>query len=159
MKVILKQDVARLGRQFDVVSVADGYANNFLFPQKLAEFATTSKIEKLEDLRKTLDTERETQTKKLKESLEKLDNSSLTITVKTDDQGNLYKKLNVTDILEELKKEFKIEIPETAIPLESPINKIGETEVPVEAAGMKITLTIKVESENENVGNAKEDNK
>ena len=52
MEVILKEDVRKLGHKNDIVTVKDGYANNFLFPQGLAILATASAKKQLAELKK-----------------------------------------------------------------------------------------------------------
>ncbi|MDZ4225909.1 MAG: 50S ribosomal protein L9, partial [Patescibacteria group bacterium] len=57
MKIILLKDVRGIGAHHEVKSVADGYARNFLFPQKLAEPATEEKVKQLETQRQAHETE------------------------------------------------------------------------------------------------------
>ena len=54
MKVIFLKDVPRVGKKYDIKEINDGYAMNFLFPQKLAEIATPSAIANLEKRQKTI---------------------------------------------------------------------------------------------------------
>ncbi len=98
-------------------------------------------------MRKTAQVAEESKIKIVKEKLTELNNSSVTITVKSDDLGNLYKKINATDIANAIKTEHEIEIDETAILLETPIHNTGDTEVSIEVADDKITLTVKVVTE------------
>jgi len=144
MQVILKQNVARLGRYLDVVEVSDGYANNYLFPQKLAEPATKAKVAELEKRRESAKVKEEAEMKALREHLENIKESPLTITVKSDEQGNLYKKIGASDIAASLKESFDTELPETAILLDAPLDKTGEYEVAIEFAEIKTTLAVHI---------------
>ena len=58
MKVIFLKDVPRVGKKYDIKEINDGYAMNFLFPQKLAEIATPSAIANLEKRQKNIEIER-----------------------------------------------------------------------------------------------------
>jgi large subunit ribosomal protein L9 len=147
MKVILTQDVPRVGKRYDVVAVADGYAQNFLFPQGLAERATDDKVAILDKKREAAKVAEEARMADLKEKLEHLEDVSVTIEAKADDKGNLYKKLHADDIVTALKDDADIELPETAILLDAPIDEVGEHEVAIEAADEKATLTVQVIAE------------
>jgi large subunit ribosomal protein L9 len=144
MKVILLKNVPRLGQQYDVVEVSSGYANNFLFPQKLAESATEKKIAELDTRREKLKAQEDAHQAELQEKLETLEEQDLTITMKADDHGNLYKKLQASDIAEALKEELSIDLPDRTIMLDSPITEVGEHEVAIEALNQKATLTVTV---------------
>lgn len=147
MQVILKKDIPRVGRQYDVVDVTNGYANNFLFPQGLAEPATKNKIVLLEKRREAIKAEEEARVKALAEKFETLEGASITITVKADDLGNLYKKIQSSDIVAALLNDVGIELSESSILLESPINAIGEHEVKIEVLDKKTTITVSVVKE------------
>lgn len=144
MQVILKQNVPRVGRYLDIVEVTNGYANNFLFPQKLAEPATQAKIALLEKRREANKVKEVAELATLKEKFAGLESTPVTITVKSDDQGNLYKKIHASDIALALKADFAIELPETAILLDSPIDKVGEHTVAVEFGELKANLTAQI---------------
>lgn len=144
MQVILTKDVARVGRRYEVVEVSNGYANNFLFPQSLAERATTAGIAMLEKRREKLQAEEKAREEELNEKFKTLEGIILPMTVKSDEQGNLYKKLNSGDIVSALKTEHNIELPETAIFLETAIDKTGEHEVVIEHKDKKATITVNV---------------
>jgi large subunit ribosomal protein L9 len=147
MKVILTQDVPRVGKRYDVVDVADGYAQNFLFPQELAERATDDKVAILDKKREAAKVAEEARMADLKEKLEHLEDISVTIEVKADDKGNLYKKLHADDIAQALKDDADMDLPATAILLDAPIDEVGDHEVRVEAADQKATLTVQVIAE------------
>jgi len=63
MRVILREDVKKLGKKGDIVKVADGYARNYLLPRGLVEEATASSVGKLKYIEKAK--EREFQTRKI----------------------------------------------------------------------------------------------
>jgi len=142
MQVILTKNVPRVGRHLDVVEVSNGYANNFLFPRKLAEPATKEKIALLEKKREAYKIKEETELATLKETFATFEGKRATITVKSDEQGNLYKKVHASDVSMALKNDFSITIPETAILLDSPIDKTGEYSIPVEHGAIKTNIAI-----------------
>lgn len=147
MKLILLKDVPRLGQQYEVVDVSDGYANNYLLPQKLAERATEKKIAELDARKEKLQAEKDAYVAGLKETLDSMSENDLTMTAKADDQGNLYKKIQAPDIAKALQEELSIELPETAIMLESPITEVGEHDVTIEAVDTSATLKVMVVKE------------
>ncbi len=147
MQVILKQDIPKVGHRFDVVTVSNGYANNFLFPQKLAEPALPHKVAELEKLKAKAKAEEEAKTAELKEKLEKINDTEIEMEAKSDEQGHLYKKINSKDIVETMKEKADIDLPETAILLDSPLTETGEHEINIEIVDEKITITLKIERE------------
>lgn len=147
MKVILLKDVPRVGRRYEVVDVSDGYANNFLFPQKLAEPATDAKVKELDKRKEALKAQEDARVADLAEKLETLEEREVVITVKADEQGHLYKKLQVADIAHALLEEHDIELPTTTILLDGPITEVGDHEIPVEAVGKEVTLKVSVVKE------------
>ena len=124
MEIILKADVQKLGKALDVVSVKDGYARNFLFPQKLAILATKSAKEMVLKNRAEL----EARFLKEKESasllLKKLEEASVTIAVAVGENEQMYGSVTNHQIAENLKKQgFKIE--KRQVNLDAPIKQLG----------------------------------
>lgn len=124
MEVILKADVIKLGKALDIVTVKDGYARNYLFPQKLAILATKSAKEMVDKNRADL----EARFLKEKESasllLKKLEEASVTIPVAVGENEQMYGSVSAHQIAENLKKQgFKVE--KRQISLESPIKQLG----------------------------------
>ncbi len=98
MKVILLQDVAKLGRKFALVSVSDGYALNQLIPKKLAEAATPESLKRLQKMQSTFAEAKEKQAYSFDEAVSLLNEKPLEIKVETNDQGHLFAALHVKDI-------------------------------------------------------------
>jgi len=125
MRIILLQDIENLGKKYDVKEVKDGYARNFLIPQGLAKPATKEAIIWLE-------TQKEIETKKAEEELEKIqekatviDGQEIIIPVKMGEEGQLFESITSQKISEKL-KELGFEIKKTQIDLEEPIKELGE---------------------------------
>lgn len=147
MKIILLQDVAGKGRKYDVKDVPDGYARNFLFPEKLAEPATPAALKNLEKLKEVVRVEKEMRAETLKKNLEKISGLELVIKAKADEKGHLFSAVHSRDIAEKLKKDYQAEIGEEFIVLEKPIKAVGEHVVIVKARDRQSSLKLFVEKE------------
>ena len=131
MEVILLDDVDNLGLRGEVVSVARGYARNYLLPRRLAEPATAAKVAELRrrDERRTLQEARSAdQAQKIAETLTK---TVLRFEVKAGPTGSLFGSVTSTQIADELWRTRKIRIDRRKIDLE-PIRRIGRYQVPIE---------------------------
>jgi len=131
MKVILLQDVEKLGKKGEVKEVANGYARNFLIPNKLVVLATEPELKKLEE-------QKEIETQKAEEELlyfqgiaSQVDGLEIEIAVKVGEEGKLFGAVTASQIAEKLKeKGFGIE--KEQVKLEAPIKELGEYEAVVE---------------------------
>jgi len=142
MKVILKQDVEKLGKTGDIVKVAPGYGRNYLIPRKFATVATPGNIKTVEIERLAL--AKRDQREKDSASLLAQELVKLTISVKrkTGEEGVLYGSVTSLDIADFLAAR-KIEIDKRKIQLDEPIKAIGEFQVPIRLH-REVTVPIKV---------------
>lgn len=142
MKVILKQDVEKLGKAGDVVKVAPGYGRNYLIPKKFALEATPGNI-KIAEMEKIGQARRDHREKEAATILAR-EIVKLTVTVrrKSGEGGSLYGSVTALDIADFLVT-HKIDIDKRKIHLEEPIKTIGEYEVPIRLH-REITIPIKV---------------
>jgi len=131
MKIILLKDVEKLGKKGEVKSVADGYARNFLIPNKLAALATKSELAKLEEQKKIEAEKAEEELKFYQEIANQIDGLELEILVKVSEEGKLFGAVTASQIAEKL-KEKNFEIKKEQIKLEEPIKEIGEHEATIE---------------------------
>lgn len=131
MKIILLKDVEKLGKKGEVKNVADGYARNFLIPNKLAALATKSELAKLEEQKKIETEKAEEELKFYQEIANQIDGLEMEIPVKVSEEGKLFGAVTASQIAEKL-KEKNFEIKKEQIKLESPIKEIGEYEAIVE---------------------------
>jgi len=143
MKIILLQNIDKLGKIGDVKNVADGYAMNFLFTNKLAEPATADEIRKIESDQIKKEKNKENKQKKYKIILSKLRGISIEIRAKASDAGRLFAGLTEDDIASELKSQKKIEIESRCVKLHKRIKEIGEHNVDIDF-GNNLNGNIKV---------------
>ena len=130
MKVILKQDVEKLGKVGDVVKVAPGFGRNYLIPKKFALEATPGNI-KIAEMEKVSQARRDHREKEAATILAR-EIVKLTVTVrrKSGEGGSLYGSVTAIDIADFLIT-HKIDIDKRKIQLEEPIKTIGEYAVPI----------------------------
>lgn len=127
--VILLKPVSGLGAESDQVSVAAGYARNYLIPHGMAVSLTSSNKRQMEAL-KARRQEREsaelTHMKDLSKSLERL---VLIIKMKSGDDGKLFGSVTNSMIADELRHQFEVDLDRKKINLEEPIKSLGDHEV------------------------------
>ena len=142
MKVILKQDVEKLGKVGEIVKVAPGYGRNYLIPRKFALEATAGNI-KIAELEKVSHA-RKDQREKDAATIVARDIVKITARIrrKTGEGGTLYGSVTALDIAEILAA-HKIEIDKRKIQLEEPIKAIGEYQIPIRLH-REVTVPIKV---------------
>lgn len=145
MKVIFLKDVPRVGKRHDVKEINDGYALNFLFPRKLAEMATPANVAALQRRMKEVEITREIQGELLDKNLEEIKNKTITIKGKANDKGSLFSAIKQKDLVDELKKEHRIDIREEFILLDKPIKEIGEFDIPIKIKDKKSSFKLIVE--------------
>ena len=147
MKVILLTELKGKGGEGDVVDVADGFANNYLFPKKIAVPATKGNLKQLEQRKHNIATREETRladAQKLKEQLEAL---TVQVEARVGEEGVLFGSVTAHMIADALKEAHGIEIDRRRIDLKNPIKVAGEHEVVVSIyRDIKTTLAIVVGS-------------
>jgi large subunit ribosomal protein L9 len=130
MEVVLLSDVEHVGLRGDVVSVARGYARNYLLPRQLAEEATPARVAELQK-RDTLRARHEAKTaEQANEIAEALAGAVLRFEVKAGPTGSLFGSVTPTDIADELWSSKKIRVDRRKIETD-PIKRIGRYEIPI----------------------------
>ena len=104
MKVILLKNVESIGKKFDVKEVSDGYARNFLLPNKLAKIATPVELQKLETEKKKNKDKAEMDLAKVEELIAKMDGTEVVFDVKVSNGSKLYEAVTSRMIDEETKE-------------------------------------------------------
>lgn len=130
MKVILLQDVKKMGKKGDVIEASDGYARNYLFPRKLAEEATANALH-------VVNAKKENERKKKLAELEaaqklaaELKGKEVTINAKAGENGRLFGAITNKDVAEVINNQFNLTIDKKKIVVNT-IKVAGEYEVEV----------------------------
>jgi len=148
MKLILREDVPHLGRQGDVVTVADGYARNFLLPRRLAYRFTDGvrrQIEIESRARATREAREREQAREFAEKIAAL--QVLRFRRRVGETGQLYGSVTNADIAAAL-EEQGIDLPRRQIRLDEPIKQLGTHHVTIHVhQDLDIELAIEVEPE------------
>lgn len=140
MKVILTQDIERIGKKGEVITVKDGFARNYLIPRQLAIQATEKRLAQLDAIKSELAKREERHIKKLKNLASKLETLSLKAELKMGETG-AFGAITNADIAK-LLKEAGYEIDRHKIELPGPIKEIGVFDVPVNLG--TVTANIKL---------------
>lgn len=130
MKVILKEDVRSLGRMGDIVTVADGYARNFLIPKSIAVEADTKNVREFEHHRKAIATRAAKIRETMKSAAEQLSSKTVTIRAKAGEDEKLFGSVTNMDIAEALAAEG-VDVDRKKIVMEEPIKRLGTYKVDV----------------------------
>ena len=132
MRVILTQDVDKLGQAMDVVTVADGFARNYLLPRSLAMAATKGAMASLENLRKQEDRRQDKLKGGAQIEADKLKDQTLNYSdANVGLGGRLYGSISNADIAQMLKDRFDVEIDKRNVLLQDPIRSEGFYTVPL----------------------------
>ena len=147
MKVILKEDIPKLGTMGETVKVAPGYGRNYLIPQGKAVLATSKNLKELEHQRQLILRKAELVRKDAESFAEKFRGLTLTLARKVVGEDKIYGSVSVGDISQAL-EEAGVEIERKMIKLAEPIRSLGEFQVPVKVhADVTVELTIQVVKE------------
>lgn len=130
MEVILSKDIDKIGKAGTIVKVKDGFARNFLLPNKLAIPLTPENLKRLEQEKLKKNSEQEKIRKDAEELKIKLEGLSLTIPALTQEEDKLYGSVAAYDLAQALKEEG-FEVDKNSIMLDEPIKSLGIYEVPV----------------------------
>ena len=131
MEVILLRDVDQVGLRGEVVSVARGYARNFLFPRNLAEEATKARVAELQK-RDAQRARHEAKSSDEAQALaKKLGSAELRFEVKAGPTGSLFGSVTPTDIADQLWETQKVRVDRRKIGVET-IKRIGRYQVPID---------------------------
>jgi large subunit ribosomal protein L9 len=133
MKVILKQDVEKLGRRGDIVNVAPGFGRNYLIPRKLALAVTPTNLKTIEIERQALKKKVEIERKSFQSLVEKLNEVSLTFTRRAGDKDVIFGSVSAGDVKVALDA-LGYDIDKKKILLDEPIKRLGNFSVPVKVS-------------------------
>lgn len=130
MKVVLKQDVDKLGRRGDVVNVAPGFGRNYLIPRKMAIAVTATNLKMIEIERQALKKKLEIERKSFESLVEKLSHVTLTFSRRAGEKDIIFGSVSAGDVKVGL-DELGYDIDKKKILLDEPIKRLGNFTVPI----------------------------
>lgn len=143
-EVFLMQDVDKLGKEGDVVQVADGYARNYLLPKHIAEPVTPAARRRLEKIQAAREAERKATLADAKRRAGILKDASVTIRAKVAEGENLYGSVSAADIAAAVSEAFpEAKIDKSHVEIEAPFKTTGAFDVPVKIHP-EVSATVKV---------------
>ncbi len=147
MKIILLEDIEKLGKEGDVVDVAPGYARNYLLAKKKALISTPGNRKQFEEIKKRKTIQYMKSKEEAEKLAEKLNEISITSVAKAGENEKLYGSVTTGDIVELLSKEG-FEIDKKKIVIEEPIKSLGVYTIPIKLhAEVQATVKLWVVSE------------
>jgi large subunit ribosomal protein L9 len=124
MKVILRQNIDTLGQVGDVVDVKNGYARNYLIPQKLAYTALKGNVKSLEEEKKNLERRRQQEFHHAEAQAAEIEKVSVSIPVQVGEEDKIFGTVT-TQMIADAMKEKGYEIDKRKIEIEEPIKSLG----------------------------------
>ena len=144
MKVILTTNIKKLGKIGDLVNVKDGFARNYLFPNKMALRNNKKNTEYYEKIKETVLEEEKSRLDEAKKLIDKLSKLKILFKKEADEKNQLYGSITKKDILNFL-KDNNINIHSDDIDMRNPIRNLGDHEVIISPyVDLKHKITVKV---------------
>jgi large subunit ribosomal protein L9 len=138
MKIILLKDLHKVGKKYDVVTVADGYALNSLIPNKIAEVATDKTVEKYTKLKGVETEARMLREEELMKELGTIAQKEFVLEAKANEQGHLFASVHKEEIAE------IVHIDPAYIHIPQPIKEVGTHTVTIQVKDIAKDITITV---------------
>ena len=138
------KDVRGVGQHGTVQNVADGYAINKLFPQKLAEPATDSAIARIESESAARAAAVAKEEEQLDNKVAALRGKRISIAARATEKGGLFKQITPADIVKAVRLEHGLEIPDSAVHLPEHLKTVGEHTVNLRSKNQKAELVVAI---------------
>ena len=145
MKVILTQDVNKVGAKGDMVEVSDGYGRNFLIKKGLALEGTAGRLREWEENQKSKKN-RETKLEEAAiETKKKIGGKRVTISMNAGEEGRLFGSVTTSQIAEALRAQHGVETDKHNIKMEEPVKQVGMYPFKIRLhTGVEVELTLEV---------------
>ncbi|NPA91383.1 MAG: 50S ribosomal protein L9 [Chloroflexi bacterium] len=148
MRVILLEDVDKLGHAGDVVEVKNGFARNYLIPRGLAQPATRGLLRQVDQIRKAAEQRRARELGQAESIAAVLKDTVLEFRARAGENNRLYGSITKADIAEAIHEKTGIEIDRRNIQLDHPLRQLGEYQVPIRLmAGVVTQVVVRVANE------------
>jgi large subunit ribosomal protein L9 len=157
MKVLLFEDIKKLGWLGDVVDVADGYARNYLLPQGLAQVPTESNIRSIADEKAKRAQVRLQEKKKMEVAASAVEGAEAVIAAKANELGHLFGSISRAQIGENLRAQG-FEVADEIIRIPEHIKEVGTSDVTLRfSADLEVQVKVTVVAENDGAEKANDE--
>lgn len=143
MKVILQQDVKKVGKKGEIVEVSEGYGRNFLLPKKYAVEANASNVNVANAQKNSADRKKQQMKDEAVLMAAQLAKIEVTISVKVGENGKLFGSVTGKDVADVLQHSFNIELDKRKIEIKGDVKGLGDYDAVIKVHP-EITSTIKV---------------
>jgi large subunit ribosomal protein L9 len=148
MKVILKQDVNKIGRKGELLDVSDGYARNFLIARGLAEEATPGRLREMEERVKTQKVKEDKKQGLAEEAKRKLSGKVVVVKANAGDGGKLFGSVTTAQVADAVLSQYGVTVDKKDIKLDDQIKQTGDYQFRIKLyPGIDAQMTLKVESD------------
>jgi large subunit ribosomal protein L9 len=145
VKVVLREDVEKLGKKGDLLEVADGYARNFLVPRGMAMKATRGVVAQSEAMRRNRDARDRRERAAAQELADRLAAGRVEVGARAGDGGKLFGSVTAADIAAAIQVQTGVEVDRRKVGLEEPLHELGEVELAVRLhPDVVVTVTVAV---------------
>lgn len=145
MRIVLRSDVANLGRKGDLVEVADGYARNYLVPKGLAIQATRGVVRQGEGMRRARQVRDTKEREGAEATARQLEARRIEIAARAGEGGRLFGSVTTSDVAEAVEAQTGVHLDRRKLRLDEPIKTLGVHEVPVRLhADVEVVVTVEV---------------
>ena len=131
MKVLLTQNVIKLGKAGEIVKVSDGYAKNFIIPKKLGIEATAKVINEWKQKKGSEANRKEQEKLQAKAMVKEMENWTVTLKEKAGQDGRLFGSVTSKDIAAAVKAQYNVDLDRKKINLKDPLRAVGGYSVEV----------------------------
>jgi large subunit ribosomal protein L9 len=147
VKIILRSDVADVGKKGDIVEVADGFARNYLVPKGFALKATNGNIEQAASMRRSRDVRDAKDRSAAEEVAQKLVPKVITVKAKAGAEGRLFGSVTSADVATAVQEQTGIELDRRKLHLDEPIKSLGTHQVATRLhTDVEFAITVEVVS-------------
>ncbi len=143
MKVILLQDVAKIGRRSEIVNVPDGYAMNQLIPMKMAQPATPANVKRVEKMNADKEASADASSESFKAAVAAIEATPVSVSAEANEQGHLFKAVSADEVVTAAKGVGAV-LTEDMVSFATPIKELGEHKVDLKQGDDTATITITV---------------
>ena len=143
MKVILLTDIPKVGNRYDVKDFKEGYAQNVLLSKGLAEIATPQALARLASRKAQIDKAKEEEINAFNELISSVNNKVITIKVKSNEKGHLFKAVSPRDVVLAIKESSGVSIEEDTLVM-GHIKEVGSYDVSIKKGEKKGSCKIVV---------------